>query len=136
MLDSEMLNDMADAVTSLGEPTLASLGLGGYSPTGLVQQALELMHVGGNLSWCASIAVLTIVMRVVCFPLIIKAQANTAKLNNIRPQMEEIQAQLRELANSYDAAAKATASLKLKQLYQDNGCHPLKVPEQIGVLNR
>lgn len=131
-----MLKDMADAVTSLGEPTLASLGLGGYSPVGLVQQALELMHVGGNLSWCASIAVLTIVMRVVCFPLIIKAQANTAKLNNIRPQIEEIQAQLRELANSYDAAAKGTASLKLKQLYQDNDCHPLKVYEQTDMLNR
>lgn len=126
MLDSEMLKDMADAVTSLGEPTLASLGLGGFSPPGLIQQALELIHVSGNVSWFASIVALTFIIRAVCLPLMIKAQANTAKMNNIRPQLEEIQAQLRELANSYDASAKATASGRLTQLYKDNGCHPIK----------
>lgn len=127
LLDNEMLKDMADAMTSLGEPSLVSLGLGGYSPTGLIQQTLELIHVSGNVSWCASIAILTVIIRLVCLPLIVKAQANTAKLNNIKPQIEEVQAQLRELANSYDAAAKATASLRLKQLYQEHGCHPVKV---------
>ncbi|XP_073233175.1 mitochondrial inner membrane protein OXA1L-like [Porites lutea] len=126
LLDNEMLKDMADAMTSLGEQSLVSLGLGGYSPTGLIQQTLELIHVSGNVSWCASIAILTVIIRLVCLPLIVKAQANTAKLNNIKPQIEEVQAQLRELANSYDAAAKATASLRLKQLYQEHGCHPVK----------
>ncbi|KAK2554470.1 Mitochondrial inner membrane protein OXA1L [Acropora cervicornis] len=126
LLDSELLNDMADTVSSLGEPSLASLGLGGYSPTGLIQQALELIHVQGNLSWCLSIAFFTVIVRVVCLPLIIKAQANTAKMNNIRPQLEESQAKLRELANSHDSVAKATASMKLSQLYKDNDCHPLK----------
>lgn len=129
-----MLKDMADAMTSLGEPSLVSLGLGGYSPTGLIQQTLELIHVGGNVSWCASIAILTVIIRLVCLPLIVKAQANTAKLNNIKPQIEEVQAQLRELANSYDAAAKATASLRLKQLYQEHGCHPVKVFDVITML--
>ena len=127
LLDNEMLKDMADAMTSLGEQSLVSLGLGGYSPTGLIQQTLELIHVSSNVSWCASIAILTVIIRLVCLPLIVKAQANTAKLNNIKPQIEEVQAQLRELANSYDAAAKATASLRLKQLYQEHGCHPVKV---------
>lgn len=134
LLDNEMLKDMADAMTSLGEPSLVSLGLGGYSPTGLIQQTLELIHVGGNVSWCASIAILTVIIRLVCLPLIVKAQANTAKLNNIKPQIEEVQAQLRELANSYDAAAKATASLRLKQLYQEHGCHPVKVFDVITIL--
>lgn len=131
LLDSELLNDMADTVSSLGEPSLASLGLGGYSPTGLIQQALELIHVQGNLSWCLSIAFFTVIVRVVCLPLIIKAQANTAKMNNIRPQLEEAQAKLRELANSHDSVAKATASMKLSQLYKDNDCHPLKVHDHI-----
>ncbi|XP_068721903.1 mitochondrial inner membrane protein OXA1L-like [Montipora capricornis] len=126
MLESGLLEDMADTVASLGEPTLASLGLGGYSPAGLIQQALELIHVSGNVSWCLSIVIFTLIVRTVCLPLIIKAQANTAKLNNIRPQLEEAQAKLRELTNSQDAAAKATASMKLAQLYKDNGCHPIK----------
>ena len=132
MLESGLLEDVADTVASLGEPTLASLGLGGYSPAGLIQQALELIHVSGNVSWCLSIVIFTLIVRTVCLPLIIKAQANTAKLNNIRPQLEEAQAKLRELANSQDAAAKATASMKLAQLYKDNGCHPMKVPETLA----
>ena len=64
-------------------------------------------------------------------PLIIKAQINTARLNNIKPQIDEIQAKLRELMNSQDSVAKATATLKLRQLYQDNDCHPVKVCAQL-----
>ncbi|XP_031569385.1 mitochondrial inner membrane protein OXA1L-like [Actinia tenebrosa] len=60
------------------------------------------------------------------FPLIVKSQANAARLNNIKPQLEEIQSQLRELMNTKDAVGKATATFKLKQLYKDNNCHPIK----------
>ena len=125
--NSEMLNDMADTLTSLGEPSLSSLGLGGWSPIGIVQQCLELVHVYGDISWCASIALVTVCFRLLCLPLVIKAQANTAKLNNIRPQMEELQARMRELMNSQDSVAQATATAKMKQLYQDHDCHPFKV---------
>ena len=125
--NSELLQDMADAVTSVGEPTLSSLGLGGWSPIGVIQQCLEMVHVYGGLSWCASIALVTVCFRLLCLPLVIKAQANTAKLNNIRPQMEELQAKSRELMNSHNSAAQASVSAQMKQLYQDHDCHAFKV---------
>lgn len=44
-----------DAAGIIGEPTLASLGLGGWSPSGIVQQCLEFFHVGLGMPWWASI---------------------------------------------------------------------------------
>ena len=44
-----------DQVTSLGEPTLASLGLGGYWPSGWVQNLLEAIHVYADVPWFTSI---------------------------------------------------------------------------------
>ena len=125
--NSEMLKDMADTVSSVCEPSLSSLGLGGWSPVGLVQQCLELVHVYGDISWCASIALVTVCFRVLVLPLTIKASANAAKLNNIRPEMEEIQAKMRELMNSQDSVASATLLARMKQLYKENDCSPYKV---------
>ncbi len=42
-------------LTSLGEPTLYSLGLGNWSPAGMVQLALENLHVGLDLPWWGAI---------------------------------------------------------------------------------
>ena len=125
--NSEMLKDMADAVSSVSEPTLSNLGLGGWSPVGLVQQSLELVHVYGDISWCASIALVTVCFRLLVLPLTIKASANAAKLNNIRPQLEEIQAKMREMWNSQDSVASAALTGQMKQLYKENDCNPFKV---------
>lgn len=40
-----------------GEPTLASLGLGGSWPSGWVQHLLNWMHVTGGLPWWATIVI-------------------------------------------------------------------------------
>jgi YidC/Oxa1 family membrane protein insertase len=131
---SDLLQDAADAVNSLGEPTLASLGLGGSTPIGLVQHTLDLVHTYFDLPWVWTIVAVTVGFRFLMFPLIVKSQANAARLNNIKPQLEELQSQLRELMNTNDAVGKATATLKMKQLYKDNNCHPVKVPVVIKIL--
>jgi len=38
-----------------GETTFESLGLGGYTPVGLVQNFLELMHISCDMPWWATI---------------------------------------------------------------------------------
>lgn len=40
-----------------GEASLESLGLAGWSPPGLLQKLLELVHVSGDLSWGTSIVI-------------------------------------------------------------------------------
>ena len=44
-------------LNALGEPTLQSLGLGSYYPSGLVQQALEFLHVSLDCQWWTAIAI-------------------------------------------------------------------------------
>ena len=44
-----------EILNALGEPTLQSVGLGGWTPPGLVQQALDVLHVSLGLPWWAAI---------------------------------------------------------------------------------
>ncbi|XP_001639327.3 mitochondrial inner membrane protein OXA1L isoform X2 [Nematostella vectensis] len=122
----DIVQGVAGAVNAIGEPTLASMGLGGTTPIGLVQHALEMLHTTVGLPWVWSIVAATIAFRTLMFPLIVKSQANAARLNNVKPELEEVQAQLRDLMNSNNAIGKAAASARLQQLYKDNDCHPIK----------
>ena len=112
---------------SLAEPSFASLGLGGNSPIGLVQQVMEYMHVGAGLPWWATIVTTTLLFRTLMMPLVIRGQANAAKLNNIKPELDELTQKLREVANQQDNMKKAEASRNLQNLFQKHNCHPLKV---------
>lgn len=40
-----------------GEPTFGSLGLGGYSPVGLMQNAFEFMHISFDIPWWTTIVI-------------------------------------------------------------------------------
>ena len=42
-------------LNALGEPTFSSIGLAHWTPPGLVQSALEMMHVAGDLPWWGAI---------------------------------------------------------------------------------
>lgn len=43
--------DVVQSLNSAGEPTFASLGLGGWTPVGLVQNALEYLHITLDIPW-------------------------------------------------------------------------------------
>lgn len=48
---------VGQAVNALGEPTFASLGLGGWTPVGIVQNCFELLHVSLGVPWWAAIVI-------------------------------------------------------------------------------
>lgn len=52
----EATEEIVNQLNALGEPTFASLGLGGYSPIGLAQQCFEYLHVTLGLQWWVAIA--------------------------------------------------------------------------------
>ncbi len=53
------LETLSDAVSSssLAEPAFTEIGLGGMSPSGLIQSIMEWLHIGVDLPWWGCIAI-------------------------------------------------------------------------------
>lgn len=117
---------IVQSLSANGEPTFASLGLGGYSPIGVLQNALEYMHVSLDLPWYVTIALSTVVIRFLLTPLVIIAQRNAANMRNVMPEMQEIQGRINEARKMGNAIEFAQANQELMALMQTKGFNPLK----------
>ncbi|XP_023949597.2 mitochondrial inner membrane protein OXA1L [Bicyclus anynana] len=120
---------ITEAVQSLaanGEPTFASLGLGGWSPVGMVQNCLEFLHVSLDIPWWGAIVIGTCVVRLFMFPLVVISQRNTAIMNNNLPEMQLLQmkmTQARQIGNQLDSARYAQ---EMMIFMKEKGLNPLK----------
>lgn len=105
---------------------LAAAGLGGYSPVGLLQQVFEFVHVSYGLPWWASIAVTGLAIRILMYPLVIKAQQNSARLSNISPEMERISKNMREANMAGNSVVAGMEMAKLQALFESNNIKVLR----------
>ncbi|KAL5021192.1 hypothetical protein ScPMuIL_000347 [Solemya velum] len=105
--------EIVETLNALGEPTLASMGLGGWYPPGIVQHGLEALHVGIGLPWWGSIVLGTVFVRLCMFPLVIAAQRNAAKMNNHMPTIQRLQAKMTEARTSGNPLEVARAGHEL-----------------------
>ncbi|KAG5677249.1 hypothetical protein PVAND_007021 [Polypedilum vanderplanki] len=108
------------------EPAFTSIGLGGYSPVGIVQHCMEFLHITCDLPWWGAILVGTICVRALIFPLVIIAQRNGAKLANNMPQMQVLQAKMTEARQSGNAIEAARYSQALVEFMKEKKVNPLK----------
>ena len=104
---------------------LAALGLGGYTPPGLVQSALEFLHSSAHLPWWASIAAATVTLRLLLFPLAVRLQVNAAKIANINPITQELHKRMVAYRNIGNKVAEAEEAAKLMAIYRKHGVNPL-----------
>lgn len=127
--DPSTLLDLTETVQTIaanGEPTFASLGLGGWSPVGMVQQCLEYLHISLDVPWWGAILIGTVCVRLAMFPLVIMSQRNTAVMNNNLPEMQLIQmkmTQARQTGNQLEAARYAQ---EMMGFMKEKGLNPLK----------
>ena len=119
--------DTAQLSDLVAKGDLASLGLGGWGPVGLVQHTLDYLHASAHLPWWVAIAGMTVLLRLVLVPVVVKMQRNAALLNNIRPELEAIQKRLKEFQQTGNKIMVAQETAKMLQLYHKHGCHPLKL---------
>lgn len=113
-------------LTALGEPTFASLGLGGWSPIGIMQNCLEYIHISGTLPWWATIAIATVILRSLIFPLVVVSQRNAAKMNNYMPQLQVLQMKMTEARNSGDQINAARYSQEMVMFMKEKELSPLR----------
>lgn len=101
--------------------------IGGYSPVGLLQSALDFAHTTLHMPWWTAIVSATVLIRVAMFPLAVSMQANAARIANINPQGQQLHAQLMHAKASGDKKTEAELGMKILTLYQENNCHPFKM---------
>lgn len=53
----ESTEEVLNQLNQLGEPTFSSLGLGGWSPVGIIQNSLEYLHVTLGVPWWEAIVI-------------------------------------------------------------------------------
>lgn len=123
---SSAAETLINQLAANGEASMASYGLGGWTPPGMVQQFMEFLHCTMDIPWWGSVAILTVCIRVLLFPLVILAQRNAAVMNNNMPQMQVIELKMseaRETGNKLDSARYAQ---EMMQFMQEKGLNPLK----------
>lgn len=120
------MSEVINQLNALGEPTFASLGLGGKSPVGLVQSCFEYLHITLGVPWWEVIVLGTLVIRFCMFPLVVIAQRNAARMNNYMPQMQALQLKMteaRQMGNQLDVAR---YSQELMLFMKEKKLNPLK----------
>ena len=120
-----VIQAVSNVIPQQGE--LSSLGLGGYTPVGLIQTTLELLHDHAHLSWWLSIVAMTVALKVVLFLPSVSVQINAVKLANLQPQLQEIHQRMAAYRASGDQQRVIEESQKMLRLYSEHGCNPLKM---------
>ncbi|KAL2790216.1 mitochondrial inner membrane protein OXA1L [Daubentonia madagascariensis] len=113
--------ETADVVQAAAEQSFTELGLGSYTPVGLIQNLLEFMHVDLGLPWWGAIAACTVLARCLVFPLIVKGQREAAKIHNHLPEIQKFSTRIREakLAGDYAEFYRASSEMTLYQKKHD-----------------
>lgn len=123
------LEDIVENIVKVhpnGEPTLESIGLGGYSPVGLIQRFMEFMHISYDIPWWTTIVIGTLCVRIIIFPLVIKAQKNMIKFSNHMPVIQELQARLSEARQCGDHIESARSATEMMQYMKKHNISALK----------
>lgn len=123
---SSTLDTLASApvVHQLGD--FAAHGFGSMWPSGMVQSALELLHVQTGLPWWASIIVLTTVVRAAMLPLNLRLVGNASRLARVQPQLTALTEQIKRAKEAGDSAALQHAGYRAQKLMEEAGANPFK----------
>lgn len=107
--------------------TLDSLGkLSSWPNVHYAQQMLDWVVETTGLPWWATIAVVTVSIRVAVFPIVVKGQANAIRLANINPEMQRHMADITSAKKEGNMLVLSEATQKVQKLMKDNNCNPLK----------
>ncbi|KAL7306392.1 hypothetical protein TKK_0001813 [Trichogramma kaykai] len=118
------IQDIVEAAANTGS-NLTELGLGGWTPPGMIQQALDLLHTQVGLPWWATIVCSTVAIRCLLLPIVIKIQRYAANMHNVQPEMQYIQAQLTEARKMGDQMEVMRLSGDMYRFMKEKNINPL-----------
>ncbi|XP_076332346.1 mitochondrial inner membrane protein OXA1L-like [Tachypleus tridentatus] len=121
-----LLNTDVENVLEEKGSEILNAGLGGWSPVGIIQHCLDFCHVSLDIPWWLSIVICTTIVRILMFPVAVKAQQNVTKMNNHLPKMQMLQLKISEARKSGNSLDAAKYSNELMIFMKENKINPLK----------
>lgn len=97
-----------------------------YWPPDQVIELINYVQVTTGWSYAAVIASLTMCIRVVAFPLFVKAQQNSARMAHMKPEMDILKAKIDALGSQADSDTQMKAGLEMRALFKKFDCNPMK----------
>ncbi|KAF8999850.1 60Kd inner membrane protein-domain-containing protein [Cyathus striatus] len=89
-VDTSALSTITDAASLIPPPMhygdLSALGLGGYTPWGIVEWSLEYLHVWSQLPWFWTIVVGSALWRTLTMPIMIMSARNGERMQRVQPE--------------------------------------------------
>ncbi|KAM8985896.1 mitochondrial inner membrane protein OXA1L [Ara ararauna] len=108
------------------EVRLEELGLGAFTPVGLVQNFLQYLHLDLGLPWWGAIAAGTLCVRVALLPLLVRAQREAALLALHSPRLQQLSGALAQARRGSDQTQVARAYTELVGYQQRHNINPLR----------
>ncbi|KAI3628652.1 hypothetical protein GLX27_002448 [Malassezia furfur] len=120
--ESEAISQASQEATS----ELTAHGLGGWSPSGLLQHLLDTTQYLTHLPWWATIILVTCLIRLSVAPLLVYVQGNSIRLSNIQPQMQNMLKDLEYAKATGNQQEMQRAAVQVRKLLADNNCSPFR----------
>ncbi|PIK63003.1 putative mitochondrial inner membrane protein OXA1L [Apostichopus japonicus] len=121
-----------DILQPVQEIPFTELGLGGYTPVGLLQSCFEFLHMSAGLPWWATIITATVIARCVMFPIIVKNQRASIRLSNVMPTFQKLTKKMNEARQSGNQFEMTKRNMELQRFVKKHDVNPLKT--LVGVL--
>ena len=91
-----------------------------------IKRYLLQLHIGLGLEWYQSIAVATLCLRLLIFPVVLLSQRNMAHMNNNLPQMSALQEKITDARRRGDMYEMAQLTQELQMFTSKKGINPIK----------
>ncbi|MCO5585324.1 hypothetical protein L7F22_039257 [Adiantum nelumboides] len=129
---SDLANDagnLQEAVANATEQvqTLADLGqLSSWPNVRAAQSVLDWLVEATGMPWWLTIAAVTLSVRILVLPFVLRGQKNAIRLANIQPQMQAHMKDIQYAKQTGDNQLMAKAATSVQQLMKDNDCNPFR----------
>ncbi len=97
-----------------------------WAPASWAQYGLDYVTAHVGLPWWMAIIGMTVTIRLLLAPLVIKLQANNIRLANIQPQMQEMMKDVQAAKARGDMAEMSMAAKKVQGLMKTHDANPFK----------
>ena len=124
-VDAASASGLTDGLVAQTTENFAALGLGGHTPSGLLQTLLEFLHVNVHLPWWACIVSATVGVRLLLFPLAVRMMRDSAKIANLNPTASKIHETMAAYKRMGNQVAAAEEGAKLLEIYKRHGVNPV-----------